>query len=84
MGSQLKEILENFQEDNVKAVDIWLEGIWVEFNRAIERGDSNVDSAVHPTTARQSQGVQSGLLLSTFAYGGQFHLVPKNFLFLKV
>jgi hypothetical protein len=82
-GSRLKEILENFQKDSVDAVERRLEGIRVEFNRAMERVDDkpNVDSEVRPT---RNEGVPRGAPLSTFAYGGKFHGVPKNFSFPKV
>jgi hypothetical protein len=81
-GSRLKEILENFQKDSIGAVDRRLEGIRVEFNRAMQRGDEpNVDLEV-PRMATQNQGV--GAPLSTFAYGGKFYGVPKNFSFPNV
>jgi hypothetical protein len=79
-GSRLKEILENFQKSSVQAVDSWLvEGLRVEFNRAI----SKADLEVHPTRARQNQGVQRGSPSSMFSNGGQFYSVPKNFFISK-
>jgi hypothetical protein len=85
-GSRLKETLEDFQENNVEAVNSRLERMRAELNRAIERKDRNMDLEVLPTrTVRQIQGEQTGgVPLSTFACGGWFYLVPKHFLFPKV
>jgi hypothetical protein len=83
-GSRLKEILENFQKDSADTVDSWLEGIRVEFNWAVERGNNNVDLDVCPSMATQNQGVPRGVSLSSFVYGGKFFGVPKNFTFPKV
>jgi hypothetical protein len=60
-------------------VDSRLEGLRVEFNRAI----SKADLEAHPTRARQNQGVQRGAPLSMISYRGQFYSVPKNFSFPK-
>ena len=77
-----KEILGGFQTDSILAVESRLEGIRVEFNRAMAtgRGKGNTDLEVRPpaTPARQRSS-----LLSTFAYGGRFYSVPKNFVFPK-
>jgi hypothetical protein len=78
-GSRLKGILENFQKNGVEAVDSRLEGLRVEFNWAISRGDLEV----HPTRARQNQGVQRGAPSSMFSYGGQFLFRAREFFISK-
>jgi hypothetical protein len=62
----LKEILENFQKDSVNAVDRRLEGIRVEFNWLMKRGEKpNADLEVRPSMATQNQGVPRGFIVKS-------------------